>query len=272
MKRNWTWFVALACVFAFLAARPERAVCEGAAAQVKKIRVLVVTGGHDFEKEPFFAMFKAMDAIVCETGEQKETSEAYNERLSSKYDVLVLYDMAQKITDDQKKNLLEFLASGKGLVALHHALGSYQDWPDYQKIIGGKFYTADREEEGVLHPKSTYKHDEKLKVNIADKNHPIVQGLTDFEILDEVYNKFLVRPDVKTLLTVDHPLSAKVIAWTHFCGNAPVAYILLGHAASAFNDANYRKLVSNAIFWAAGRTPAPKAQTPAPAPARRGST
>ncbi len=114
--------------------------------------------------------------------------------------------------------------------------------------------------------------DEKLKVSIADKTHPIVKGLADFEILDEVYNKYFVAPDAKPLVTVDHPLSEKVITWTRFCGKAPVVYIQLGHGASAFNDSNYRKLVSNAIFWEAGRTPAPKVQTPAPAPARRGST
>ncbi len=267
MKRNPIF---LACVLVLLAIHIAITPCHAQTSQAKPIKVLVITGGHDFEKDPLFAVFKAMDGIAFDTAEQKQTSEAYDGDLS-KYDVLVLYDMPQKITDAQKKNFLKFLAEGKGLVALHHCLGSYQDWPEFQKIVGGKFYTAERTEEGVTHPPSTWKHDVRFKVKIADKSHPIVRGLSDFEILDEVYNKYMVRSDVKPLLTVGHPLSGKVIAWTHLCGKAPVAYILLGHGPSAFNDTNYRTLVVNAIRWAAGPLPAPKPQAPAPTPTR-GST
>lgn len=242
---------------------------EGAATSSEKIRILLVTGGHDFEQEPFFALFKAFEGIELETAEQKETSEAYDRDLS-KYDVLVLYDMVQKITDAQKKNLLKFLDSGKGLVVLHHALGSYQDWPDYKKIVGGKFYTAEREEDGVKHPVSGYTHDVKVRVNLADRRHPVVQGLSAFDIMDEVYSKYYVSPDVTPVLTVDHPLSGKVIGWTHLWGKAPVAYILLGHGASAFKDPDYRKLVSNAIAWASSGSTDQQPARPAPAPHRSG--
>lgn len=253
MKRNLIFFGCVACVFVLLAMQTGIFLSHAEAAQDKPIKVLVVTGGHGFEKEPFFAIFKGMDGIAFDTGEQKQTSEAYDRELS-KYDVIVLYDMPQKITEAQKKNLLKFLADGKGLVALHHCLGSYQNWPDFQKIIGGKFYIAERTEEGVKHPKSGWKHDVTFKVNIADRNHPIVRGVSDFEILDEVYSKYLVRPGVKPLLTVDHPLSGKVIAWTHSFGKAPVVYILLGHGPSSYNNPNYQKLVANAIRWAARRS------------------
>jgi len=264
MRPNWIVLASLACVLTFLAVQIGVVPLRVEAAQEAPIKVLVVTGGHDFEKEPFFAVFKALEGISFETAEQKETSEAYDRDLSE-YDVLVLYDMPQKISDAQKEKFLKFLAGGKGLVALHHCLGSYQDWPEFQKIVGGKFYTAERTEEGVKHPKSGWQHDVRFKVNIADKSHPIVQGLSDFEILDEVYSNYFVRPEAKPLLTVDHPLSGKIIAWTHSYGKAPVAYILLGHGPSAFNDANYRKLLLNGIRWAARRIPAPT-------PPRRGST
>lgn len=252
MKGNGMFSAAGACVLAVVGMQAAITESQSEAAQDKPIKVLVVTGGHGFEKEPFFAIFKAMEGIAFDTAEQKQTSEAYDRDLSG-YDVLVLYDMPQKITDAQKKNFLKFLAAGKGLVALHHCLASYQDWPRFQRIIGGKFYTAERTEGGVKHPKSGWKEGVRYKVKIADRSHPIVRGMSDFEIFDEVYNKYLVRPDVKPLLTVDHPLSGKVIAWTHSYGKAPVVYILLGHGPSGYNNPNYRKLVANAIRWAARR-------------------
>ena len=269
MKSSWIRLAACLSLLALVVFGAGIVPSEGAAASPEKVRILVVTGGHDYEKEPFDAMFKALDGIALETAEQKETSEAYDRDLS-KYDVLVLYDMVQKITDAQKKSFLKFLESGKGLVVLHHALGSYQDWEDYKKIVGGKFYTADREEDGEKHSVSGYTHDVKVRVNFADRRHPIVQGLSAFDIMDEVYNKYYVSPDVKPLLTVDHPLSDKVIGWTHLCGKAPVAYILLGHGATAFKDPDYRKLVSNAIAWAGSGASSQPATQPTPAPRRGG--
>ncbi len=262
MRRSAVLIAGVVGVFALLAPAVSLAAQQ-------PVKVLVVTGGHDYEKEPFDAMFKAMDGVTVETAEHKETSEGFDKDLS-KYDVVVLYDMAQKITDAQKKNLMKFLGEGKGLVSLHHNLGSYQDWAQYQKIIGGKFYIAERTEDDVKHAKSGWKHDVELKVKIEDKSHPIVQGMSDFEILDEAYNNFFVRPEVKPLLTTDNPASGKVVAWTHQCGKAPVAYIMFGHGASGYKNANYQKLVRNSIHWAAGRLATATAQKPAPAPRRGG--
>ena len=250
MRRKWSLPAVGICALALLAAQIHFITSHAEKGNEGPIKVLVVTGGHGFDKEPFFAIFKGMDGIAFDTAEQKQTSEAYD-RDPSKYDVLVLYDMPQKITEAQNKNFLKFLADGKGLVALHHCLGSYQNWPEFQKIIGGKFYIAERTEEGVKHPKSGWKHDVKFTVKIADKSHPIAQGLSDFEIFDEVYSKYLVRGGVEVLLTVDHPLSGKVIAWTHSYGKAPVVYLLLAHGPSGYNNLSYQKLVANAIRWAA---------------------
>ncbi len=55
-------------------------------------------------------------------------------------DVLVLYDMWQPITDEAKSDFVARLKEGKGLVALHHCLASYQQWPEYAKIIGGQYH------------------------------------------------------------------------------------------------------------------------------------
>jgi hypothetical protein len=254
MRHNWILLAGAACVLAFSAIQIGLVPSQAHAAQEQPVRVLVVTGGHDFEKQPFFAVFKNMTGIVFDTAEQKESSEAYDGDLS-KYDVLVLYDMPQEITDAQKDNLLRFLGAGKGLVGLHHCLGSYQDWPEFQKIIGGKFYTAEGTKGRPSHTESKAKHDVRFNVKVARENYPVILGLSDFEILDEAYKKYVVRADVKGLLRVDNPLSGTVVAWTHWYGIAPVAYILFGHGRSAFNDPSYQKLVTNAIRWAARRSP-----------------
>ena len=59
-----------------------------------------------------------------------------------KYDVLVFYHMWQKITDEQAKTFAECIRNGKPVVALHHSICAFDDWPEYWNIIGGKYFHA----------------------------------------------------------------------------------------------------------------------------------
>jgi type 1 glutamine amidotransferase len=235
-------------------------VCAGAqAAKPKnafpKLRVLVITGGHDFERESFFTLFQGYDDIEYKEAVHPEANNMFAPDAIKNFDVIVLYDMNQQITEEQKRNFVSALRAGKGLVVIHHAIANYQDWPEYEKIIGGRYYLEPKVVNGVPKARSAYEHDVKLTVRIADSKHPIVQGLKDFEIEDEVYSLFDVSPSAKPLLTTDHPKSNKVIAWTHKYGKARVVYIQLGHGPSAYNNPNYRRLVANAVRWAASRPP-----------------
>ncbi len=224
-----------------------------------KIRVLVVTGGHDYEHDAFVEAFRSLpDVEVTHAAhpangnvfQPPKVAEDYKEPFQ--HDVIVLYDMWQTISDEAKDYFVRLLKRGKGLVAMHHALGGYQDWPEYEKIIGGKFLLRPAGGRGV----STFKHDIDMPVKIADPKHPITAGMKDFTIHDEAYNQFAVAPDVHTLLTADHPDNGKTIAWTRMYGNARVVYLQLGHDSKAYANESFRRLVGRSIRWAAGRIPA----------------
>jgi len=218
-----------------------------------KIRVLIVTGGHNFERDAFFALFKGHPDITYREVVQPDAQAWFSPEKASEYDVLVWYDMYQDIFERARKDLAALLNKGKPLVALHHCLAGYQNWPEARKIIGGKYYI--KPQDG--NRKSTYRHDVKFKVTIADPRHPITRFMKNFEIHDEVYNHFEVLSGVKPLLTTDHPESGKVIGWTHTYGKSPVVYIELGHGPEAYGNPHYRRLVVQAIRWAAGQLPDP---------------
>ncbi len=38
-------------------------------------------------------------------------------------------------------------------------------------------------------------------INVKDKTNPVTRGITDFELFDEVYGGFYVKPGVTSLLT-----------------------------------------------------------------------
>lgn len=211
-----------------------------------KIRVLLITGGHGFEREQFFAMWKSFDDLEVRHVEHPNAHALFKPDAAKQYDVIVLYDMWQPITDEAKADFVNLLKAGKGLVALHHSLVGYQEWDEYAKIIGGKYHLKPPGDQ----PASGFKHDVRFTVRIADQKHPVTRGLKDFEIFDETYSNFEVNSDVKPLLTTDEPTSTKTMAWWHEYGKSRVAFIQLGHGPTAYENPNYRRLVIQAVRWA----------------------
>lgn len=219
----------------------------------KPVRVLIVTGGHDFEREPFFEMFKSFEGITFEEVQHPNAHARLTPEASRGYDVVVLYDMWQPISEESQAAFVKLSRNGKGLVALHHSLASYQLWDEYRNIIGGRWYTEKWKQNGVERPPSTFQHDVQFKVHIVDSKHPVTRGIQDFNIRDETYGNFEVLPKVKPLLTTDEPTSNRVIAWAHTYGRSRVVYIQLGHDHCAYENPSYRRLVLQAIRWVAGR-------------------
>lgn len=221
------------------------------AAESEKLKVLIVTGGHGFTQEPFFQMFKDNPAIAFTHAEHAKTSATVYERddLLS-YQVVVLYDMPKEITESQKVKFLSLFEKGIGLVVLHHALVSYPHWPDYERIIGGRYPEADGKG-GAVTEQVGYEHDVKVPVIIVAKEHPVTAGLKDFTIHDEIYWGFRVRPEGTPLLSTTHPKSGKPLGWTRNEGKSRVVYLQLGHGPEAFENPNYRRLIAQSIRWTA---------------------
>jgi len=206
-------------------------------------RLLVVTGGHEHDTS-FYTLFDGYNAVCAQPSQF-----AFRGELRKKYDVLVLYDMMQDLNEVGRKHLQNFVEGGKGLVVLHHAIADYNDWEWwYRDVMGAKYLL--KPDLGM--PASTYKHDQELQVKVAAK-HAITEGISDFAITDEGYKGMWHSKQNKVLLTVDHPASDAAVAWVSPYAKSRVAVIQLGHDHLAHQNANYRRLVKNAIEWAAGR-------------------
>src|SRR6185436_17371727 len=161
-----------------------------------KLDVLVITGGHGFERDAFFDVFRANSEITFTEAKHNKDADAYERGELLKHDVVVLYDMPKTITDLQKAQFLSLFDKGVGVVVLHHALVSYQHWADYERIIGGRYPEADGKS-GVVSEQVGYQHDVDVPVVIVAKDHPITSVLNDFVINDEIYWGFRVSSDVK---------------------------------------------------------------------------
>lgn len=217
-----------------------------------KLRVLVVTGGHDFEREPFFGMFDKLLGITYEEAKHGKSATAFERDDLLDFDAVVLFDMMQEITDEQKAAFLKLTQHGVGLVVLHHALVSYQSWPEYERIIGGRYPESADQSEKVTQ-QGGYRHDVDMPIEIVAFEHPVTRGLQNFAIHDEIYWGFRVAKEVTPLLKTTHPESGNPIAWAHETGNSRVVTIQPGHGPEVYSHPSYRQLVGQSIEWVGKR-------------------
>lgn len=215
-------------------------------ASAKKLNVLIVTGGHDFDRKSFFEMFDSFKGISYTELKHPEANLQLGKINPKTYDAIVFYDMPKTISEAEKESYHKLMKVGKGLVFMHHSLASYQQWDEFKTIIGGKYH-----EEKNTPASSTYQHDVNFKVKVLNPSHPVTKGITDFEILDEVYGNTEVLPEVTPLLTTDHPQSSKTIGWTLQKENSRIVYIQLGHDKNAWFNPNYQKLIQQSIAYVA---------------------
>lgn len=213
-------------------------------AQIEQ-RIMIITGGHEFEREPFFDMFREMPGVEYQELIHPGVNGLYNSPLMEQFDVLLFYDMYQEIDDVQKAAFIKLLEKGKGVVFLHHSLASYQAWDEFEKIIGGRYI-----ESGTDQETSTYQHDVEFTVQVADENHPITKGIKDFVIHDEVYGNFRVRPEVQPILETSHPESGAIIGWTNYYGKSRIVYIQPGHDHHGYENPDFQRLLKQALDWA----------------------
>ncbi len=183
------------------------------------------------------------------------------------------------------------LERGVGLLLVNHATVSWANWPLWRDISGSSFMLAAGELRGQSVPGSGYRggHGPLANATIAllpQESHPVLQELDQgFSITDELYLKTdLYGPHVRPLLRgaydfVDenftapplaaeaeranwtHPPGSDLIVWANAAKNSPVVVSDVGDGPLAYDSADYRRLLHNAIRWLASADARQWAQT-----------
>lgn len=190
------------------------------------IRVLLITGGHGYDREPFFSMFDSFGKEITWTHVEYPAAEVFLDPVNAApYDVFVLFDLAGRVrtagseghvqlVDVEpslrlRNGMKELLQKGKGMVFFHHAVGSWVLWPEYHEIRGAAAqFTAlpglPWRARGKAYAYSPNRIGVQQHITVVDKTHPIVQGLGDgFDITDEVFVHPVFEDSVHPLLRTD---------------------------------------------------------------------
>jgi type 1 glutamine amidotransferase len=208
------------------------------------IRALVVTGGHGYESS-FYTIFDHPDLVWKHA---VNNAEAFGKDIRDRYDVLILYNMTDEISEAGKQNLTAFVEAGKGVVVLHHAVLSFRNWDWWrEQVTGTRPMTKERQGPGP-----GFMHDVDLVLTEVEP-HPITQGLHPMHIVDETYAMLEFSPKAKVLMKTDHPTSNGPVVWLGTHPKARVVSIQLGHDHTSHLHEGFRTLFHRGILWSAGR-------------------
>lgn len=214
------------------------------------IKIMIVTGGHSYDTLQFFEMFDALPGIEYQHFQQPKANQKLVKDLAEDFDVLVFYDMWKSISEAEKSAYLKLTQQGKPFLFLHHSIASYQDWPEFEKILGGKYVEKGR---GVpVEEQSNYEHDVWVYTKVENYT-PVTRGLSEPRFFDEVYGNVRISEDVFPLLKTRHPKSMEIVAWENLYNNSKIIYLQPGHDYRTYESEDYRKLLLQSIKYLVGK-------------------
>jgi type 1 glutamine amidotransferase len=166
----------------------------------------------------------------------------------AKTDVLLLYASdGTNLGAEDRARLESFLKRGGGLVSLHDTIcGTNTEW--FAGLAGGA------KQHGEMNWKTG-----PMKLEFKDRSHPIVKGMADFEMDDELFFKLHLAPDVHVLATAQRtPDEAVPQLWIYektLPEGKPYRAVvsLQGHWYVRFGEKKYRDILLRGIAWAGQR-------------------
>jgi uncharacterized protein len=218
-----------------------------------KTKVLIIAGGsaHDFGRffgETDGATLRAAGFSVNYTEDRDQAAAEIGNA-----DVAVISVNRQFFdTPAYRQALLDFAASGKGLVMLHPGTWyAYPDWPELNAVIvGGGARGHDRTG--------------PFTVNVVKPDHPVMLDMpASFEVVDELYYmnaepekippgtasiEVLATTSPSVRFNTPHPA-----VWITRHPTARIAGITLGHDGRTHDHPAFKTLLVNAVKWAGHR-------------------
>jgi putative membrane-bound dehydrogenase-like protein len=207
-------------------------------------------GCHDYP-----AFLKDWTALLNERGAKATGGNEFptKEQLAET-DVVILHaEEAGNIKGDDRANFEAYLKRGGGVVAIHGGTVSRDpDW--YKTIIGGSW--------NFDHTKFLEDH---LSLYFTDRENPITEGASNFDMEDEIYYDMDLMPDAKVLAAAYTPKPKKAAEaagkavniydiqpqiWTYETGNRRAFACIPGHVYENFSHISLQTILLRGIAWA----------------------
>lgn len=218
------------------------------------IKVLIFSGrnNHEWQKTtPLLTrIFKDARLFTISITEKPDTL-TYNGL--RKYDVVLCNwnswpDNDFRLTSGWEDDFLRFVKEGGGVVFIHAGASSFYGWNEFHQMGIGRW---GKETNHGLQTKG--------KIYGFNQTHPITKGLRDFYIIDEIWEKTEIYPDIQPLAYVtatdenDSHLINEPALFVNHIGKGRTFFTILGHNERALLNSGLQVILLRAGEWCAGR-------------------
>lgn len=226
-------------------------------------RALVVRGGwtghQPVETTDSFLPFLADQGYEVRV-EEKTAVYADAEYLAG-VDVIVQTNTMSTIEDEELRGLVTAVRNGTGLAGWHGGIAdSYRNSSDYLQFIGGQFAAHPAKAPAAELAGEASDNFVRYTVNIVPEqaDHPIVAGISDFELTTEQY--WVLSDDYNDVLATTtlaarefdpwhRPVTCPAI-WTRQWGEGRIFVSTPGHDLGVVTDPNVRTIIERGVLWA----------------------
>jgi len=214
-------------------------------------RALIVSGGWEGHRP--FEVAELFERLLQREGFEVQLSDSLDsfadaDLLKSLSLIVPNWTMA-KISSEQLNPVLSAVEQGLGVAGAHGGMcDAFRDAPEWQFMTGGQW---------VAHPGNDRV---SYRVQIKEREHPIVAGLDDFSITSEQYYLHL-DPAIRILATTRFPTAPgphvpngpieMPVVWTKMYGKGKVFYCSLGHTPQILSADPVATIMRRGFDWSA---------------------
>ena len=144
-------------------------------------------------------------------------------------------------TPDASAGLRRWLADGRSMLVSHVSSTSFLDSPEWADALGGRWIRGTS-----MHPEYG-----PAAIHVHPETGPLVEGIPDFELLDERYSYLQTAPDITVHATHTHEGLEHPVMWSLDRQPGRTFYDALGHDAASFQSPEHREILLRAIAWLA---------------------
>jgi hypothetical protein len=133
------------------------------------------------------------------------------------------------------------LPDGRPLLVSHVSSTSFLDSAEWAEALGGRWIRGTS-----MHPEYG-----PAAIHLRPESGALVEGIADFELLDERYSYLQTAPAVTVHATHTHEDREHPVMWSLDRRPGRTFYDALGHAAASYDSPEHRELLLRAISWLA---------------------
>ena len=144
---------------------------------------------------------------------------------------------SDEVIEQGRANLAAAFERGISLLGIHSSASTLRDYPQYRSALGGEWTTGKS-----WHPSIG-------DVHVRTMHSEIVEGLSDFTVLDERYTALTQDQGIEPLACSVSDNRSHVLAWAHQYGLSRVIYSALGHDVRSYDSRGHRSFLRRGLSW-----------------------